>query len=259
MPTPLFVTASFDKMSGLPEDATMNSFAFIHPNDAPVTADFVDITNAIYDFYNKTYAPQAYPVSAQLSPSLARGGSDINLAYYDISPDSTPGMGSPIHEAAVALLAPPAGTFPLPAECAVTLSLTATATGVPEHAPGGARPKARYRGRIFIGPLCTTVSAQRGVTNEAMVDNNFALKLTLASQGMLTALTAKGIVWGIWSRTDAVVRAITGGWVDDTFDTIRSRGVEQTARSSFGTPQAMVLPSWSTVEAKSMRKMPKAS
>lgn len=243
MPCDVFVTTHLNAVSGLPNDAAMNSFTFFLSNvDVPVAADIARLQALIADFYNRTNAPQSFGVCAQLSPAITRATNGCDMKFYNITQGvGGPGMGPPIAETKWTLGPAGVGVFPYPSEVAVTLSLSNTATGIPEHEPGGGRPKARYRGRLFIGPVCNTVGAVEGATQRLVVDPGFRDKLTLAASHVLSAGAADSIYWCIWSRKDIALRYITGGWVDDAFDTQRSRGQDPTVRTSFGTAQAFSL------------------
>lgn len=235
MTTPIFTVVTLTARSGIPEDAVQNSWCFIHPSDNLGPDEFIQIEGLIRNFYDKTYAPNAYPVSAQLSPSIVRVGEGWNtFTHYDISPREGGGMGPPVHESQFSLSVNPAGSIPMVNEVAVCLSLTANAAGIPEHAPGGARPKARYRGRLFLGPLTTTVAAVQGATSRVVVDTGFQDKLLAAAAGILNDQVPLNIHWSVWSRTDKTARAVTGGFIDDAFDTQRSRGQAPEARRNFG-------------------------
>jgi len=83
----------------------------------------------------------------------------------------------------------------------------------------------RFRGRLYIGPF------------------NFAEERPAAGQidsvkGLATALANIGgpdVDWGLWSPTRNAFSKITNGWVDDEWDTIRSRGLRAITRSTYVT------------------------
>jgi hypothetical protein len=85
----------------------------------------------------------------------------------------------------------------------------------------------RFRGRIYIGPWM--FAAER--PNDSQRQN---LK-TLADQ--LGAVGGVDVDWGLWSPTRNAFSKITAGWIDDEWDTIRSRGQKATNRLTFTTSE----------------------
>ena len=174
-----------------------------------------------------------------LSPALSRAANAHLMSMYYLSVDGGGGLGAPVREMPFALAAAGAGAGSYPSEVATCLSVTATATGIPEHAPGGARPKSRHRGRIFIGPVSNLTSATVGATSEIVVSDPYRQVLAAAATKLIEEAGQNNITWVIWSRTDNALRPITGGFVDDAYDTVRSRGQKPSTRTNFGTPQSL--------------------
>jgi hypothetical protein len=85
----------------------------------------------------------------------------------------------------------------------------------------------RFRGRIYVGPW------QSGFMTERPNASAIA-----ALTGLATALQGIGgpdVDWGLWSPTRAAFSKVTAGWVDDEWDTQRSRGRRPTTRTTFTT------------------------
>jgi hypothetical protein len=87
----------------------------------------------------------------------------------------------------------------------------------------------RFRGRIYVGPW------QQGSIME---------RPNASARGGLTALATAlagiggpDVDWGLWSPTRAAFSKITAGWVDDEWDTVRSRGMRSTLRDVFTTSE----------------------
>jgi hypothetical protein len=84
----------------------------------------------------------------------------------------------------------------------------------------------RYRGRLYLPG--TWVSASPGVrpTGTAMT----------AAMGFATAVLTKNLPaesnWVVYSRTDNKAYGVTDYWVDDEWDTVRSRGLRSTTRQT---------------------------
>lgn len=127
---------------------------------------------------------------------------------------------APVRETIWDLTSNPSGT-PLPPECAITVSFQGVKVS--------GLPQARRRGRIFLGPLdITTVETDGRVVGTAVSSiRNAAQTFLIASD------TATDWRWQVFSPTDDGFVDIDNGWVDNEFDTIRSRGRVATVRTTF--------------------------
>jgi hypothetical protein len=92
-----------------------------------------------------------------------------------------------------------------------------------------ARP--RKRGRVFIGPLRTTVLDQ--TLTYPTVGSSTRSAITGAAVSELTGLSL--ITWGLLSQRDGVIWAVEHGFVDDAFDIQRRRGEDPTSSTTFST------------------------
>lgn len=83
----------------------------------------------------------------------------------------------------------------------------------------------RHRGRIYL-PLCTSFSSATGVRpSQGIMD---------AALDMATAFKNLGgadVDWQIRSTRDSTSRNVQQAWVDDEWDTMRSRGMRATRRT----------------------------
>jgi hypothetical protein len=136
---------------------------------------------------------------------------DLLLKSYDVA-------GPPPHDpTAEAHQVGSAVTSPGPREVALCLSYYAT------------RNAKRHRGRLYIpnafigGPIGLRPSAGHRSAVMAFGD---ALGKGLPS----------GSTWVVWSTVDATHRPVTDYWVDDEWDTVRSRGLRSTTRSTATIP-----------------------
>lgn len=106
------------------------------------------------------------------------------------------------------------GTSGMPREVACCLSFYADSN------------QPRRRGRLYIpGPV---------ITNGAAPTRPSTANMTKVG-GLATHFAALGgtnIDWVVFSRADNDARRVTNWWVDDEWDTIRSRGLRGTARQS---------------------------
>lgn len=238
----LFAMVHLRKRSGIPTDAAINTFAFITPTGQNA-ADYVPAAQSQLElFYNGVTAPNTLSVASFLAPSVDRSTNAALIQWYDITQGSGPGLGAPIEENPFTLAPVGPGTGgDYPSEVAICMSYTAIADGVPEHAPGGTRPKARYRGRIYIGPVSNLVAAIVGATSENVVSDPCIAVLNAAAAKLAADGDANTANWGVWSRSDVVIRSVQGGWCDNAYDTIRSRGIEPTQRISWGVVNGRIL------------------
>lgn len=186
----------------IPENFVTNTFAFDYTNSQ---ANLDATTDAIKAFYDD--------INAQCFPdTVAQNG---HVVKYYIANGPKPNY--PQFEDTFNLTSAPSGD-PLPSECAIVLSFQGT------RVPGQAQ--ARKQGRIYIGPLDDIVNLDgrpsgttRGVIGTAAVD--FATAIDSNTDG----------VWGVYSTVNDSVSEITNGWIDDTFDTQRRRGLAVTSKT----------------------------
>jgi hypothetical protein len=81
----------------------------------------------------------------------------------------------------------------------------------------------RQRGRLYIpGPL---IGGQPGVVPSTNQQDKVAALVPI-----FTDLGGVDVDWCIWSRRDQVARPVTNWWIDNEWDTVRSRGLRATGR-----------------------------
>jgi hypothetical protein len=220
------VTVTLPGISGLAEDNVVNTFTFSDPVGI-LPADLDAITAALFDFYRLTAAPQVSAVSTYLGPALSRS-TTVALRFYDIDGhlDGSP-VGSPERTdmAAFDLLGSASATG-LPSEVAVCLTLYAAFGSDVEFGPG-TRPRARDRGRVYIGPL--NQNAMTTALGRTRPEPGFVQDL--AEAGARLARAPMGPKLSVWSRRAGLVRPVERVSVDDAFDTQRRRGIAPTAKT----------------------------
>lgn len=219
------VRATMSAASGLPEDTIINDFAFHFAAelDGPA-ADTV--TQWIDDFYNVGNGANE-PIAGYLGEQIDRGATHL-MAFYEIT--SGP-LGAPVFE--VPWLGPgnPAVGTNYPTEVAAVASFHATLVGQSEEV-GATRPRARRRGRIYLGPL-TTGSVQDATAASPVLSTALRDAMAFAMAELRdTSLST----WSVWSRADEILRPVVGGWTDNAFDTQRRRGTAATNRAVWGNP-----------------------
>lgn len=218
----VLATVTLNMTSGLSADAVNNDFVF---QTANLTTDIDTIENALDAFYNDNDAPAIFSIASRLSSRVSRLAGGLVYDFYDITTflDGSP-HGSPFDTRSSQLLDASSATLSLPSEAAIVLSFHADLTGVPEEV-GATRPRARRRGRVFIGPLNANATTDAG-----LVEDQIRISVNAAGNFLKDS---SGVDWRVWSRMDATTRAVVGGSVDNAFDTQRRRGIDATASSSF--------------------------
>lgn len=212
--------------SGLPADAIVNDFAVSFIAGVPNAAEIEDAVDAVGNFYT-VGAAAVNKVGNYISEWVDRGATHVITATQITAPP----MGSPVFEKA--WLGPPAPTVPdsLPYEVAGCLSFHADLTGIAEEA-GATRPRARRRGRLYIGPL--SLQAVDYDANPVTLSTNFRAALAARAVALADELEAAGWYWSVWSRVDATLRPVVGGWTDNAPDSQRRRGIDATNRATWG-------------------------
>lgn len=220
------VTVTFEHKSLMPRDRVVNTFCFLTAGDFVDPLEFSDIEEAIRAFYNDVHAPAGRSIASYISPSMSRTANPI-IRHYDVTNDlgGTP-AGSPVSEINMPNLGMNVSAGALPAEVSVCLSFNA-AYGVDVEFAPGARPRARDRGRLYIGPLGLDA-----------VDTSAAPPRAIPSAGLLDAVLQGGaflrsnanVDWRVWSRRAASTKTVVSVSVDDAFDTQRRRGERPTAK-----------------------------
>lgn len=222
----ILAVVRFAKKSGLPKDAVQNSFAFTTGQVPPSGAELDEIGNRLDNFYNANGSLGA-PIVNWFADSVSRVANAHSISYYDLTGhlDGTP-HGSPIRTTPLTIVGA-GGQGSLPDEVAVCMSVH-SAFGTDREAVGATRPKARDRGRIYIGPLATNAISAPAPNNEAVVTPNLVQTIKDAHVALNTSQVLA--TWVLWSRKAAALKPIVGGFVDNAFDTQRRRGNAATSR-----------------------------
>jgi hypothetical protein len=229
--TAVLVEAVFESLTGQPEDRVVNTWVWKTPTSPPTNAELTDIGIFLSSFYNDSDPVTTHPVCGSLSTVLSRAANAAMFKFYNIDAhlDGSP-HGSPIKLIPWTLGPHRAPGTNLPSEIAVVLSYHGPLTDVPQEA-GNTRPAARRRGRVYVGPINSNAAAADVDTSVVYVSQDMRETLAGAAQRLMVAPTA---VWSNWSRADAQIHTVTGGFVDNAFDTQRRRGEQATLRRPWG-------------------------
>lgn len=199
--------------SGLPEDTVVHSWAAAGTQDAADMA--VTFAARLQTFYTATTSPTTARIGTYLS-----GWLDLNAAVvraYDLA-DPEPRV--PVLDSPLNIGPSSASATPMPNEVAYCMSFYA---GI-----SSGTAAARRRGRVFLGPLNNTAQTATAGSN-SKVNLTFISDVNNRAKALCDAST-DSCFWGVWSRTDGVVRRVTGGWGDNAWDTQRRRGEKATSR-----------------------------
>lgn len=188
-------------------DDTTDRWAF-HAGAGDV--DVAGVETAIEAFYNTTLA-------TYLSPALSRATGAVSSSYYDIAAhlSGTP-HGAPINVDYWTLGS--SGGDALPSQLAAVIDFHADLSALSEFS-GATRPRARHRGRHYFGPLMSSAitNGNSGAGYQAKLYGGLTSALQTAYANFLTAVgLLVGTEWCVWSRKDAALHPIVGGWVDET-------------------------------------------
>ena len=236
MPTPVTVVNKLAAASGIDKDTVETTWNFILPGASFTTSEATTACNLVQAFFNVVAPPSTFPLSDYIARSISRVGFACIQDVYDHTDDGVPGVGPPKLTLAYGLAAPAIVAASAPSELAICVSIHTNTAGVPEHAPGGTRPKSRRRGRQYIGPFGVDVLTDSGPGNTPEPSSLIISILKNAATKLMTDAIAAGINWAVYSRKDTLFRGVNGGWVDNAWDIQRRRGELPTTKSSFGSP-----------------------
>lgn len=188
--------------SDLPEDRFVNTWGF-RAVDGNIVVDAAAIADALETFYGSLSDLYSTPY---ITPGL-------EVRVYDLS------TGPPRVPTIEQRTFTPAGTGVYPNEVAVVLSFYSLVN------------QPRHRGRIYIGPLASIGnSGASGPVSDLEVPGTVRTQIGNAAVALADDTATD---WAIISGADAIARDVSDGWVDDAFDTQRSRGATATARTTW--------------------------
>lgn len=226
-------TCAFHSVTGLPEDDVLTTYHWETSEGSPTAPVASALNGHVAAAWEAITSPGTAKPSTWISPEISRT-TKPTCKTYAIS------GGSPL--AVDDWLAMTASSFDqgLPSEVALCLSYAADLTGILEEAPDDAdadsapeRPRARRRGRIYVGPLILTCATATEPVRPIDTMRNDLLGLAVAlgnpTNATLTAVATKWVVHSDPGFGGANYEIVTA-WVDNAFDTQRRRGVKATGR-----------------------------
>jgi len=200
----------------------------------PVSTDFDNANGRISGFFNTVASGATNKTGAYISGSMDRTTDHCGTEFYEVG--SGPGFftGPPVATRTFTLPAPYTGAKPLPQQLAACISFHADLTGVSEHGPGGTRPAARRRGRVYFGPL-NDIALQEGsggIGAQTIATVVFT-DLAKAFGVLKTNLATDNWTLSVFSRVDGLAYQVVGGYCDDAWDVQRRRKQITTGRVTF--------------------------
>lgn len=198
--------------SGLPEDRFVTTYVFGNQDGgSPSGSQLDDLADLLVSFWTQD------PVggTGQLQTYLgAQCSGDAQVKLYRLG--DAPPREPTTYDFTVSGFSQSSG---LPAEVALCISYYAT------------RNIPRRRGRIYLGPL-SNLSGQFAAGDWRPVDL-LRQVAALKARDLISASNNLLLPWAVLSQVDGVARPITDGWVDNSWDTQRRRGIAPTLRETF--------------------------
>lgn len=206
----------FKGNSGLPEDVFVNSMVF--RNDSGFAATPQTMHDNVKAALERFYSAQQTNLRRVTEWMAGVSFSDVELRTYDLGqPPGDKATGTPPRTPTSSLMALPgqSETATLPYEVALVISWT---TAV----------KAAWgRGRNYIGPLTTAAAGPMTATSGPVPHPDLVTTLTQAGRALINE-TEVGLV--VLGKTGP--KEVTGGYVDNAWDTQRRRGLQPTIRTA---------------------------
>lgn len=199
------LTATLAPVSGDTADVNVNGFHI--SKDTPITGgDYTAWANAVKAFYDDLVDEQALRGRAQTGHSVKIYANDTSVPNY------------PIYESAFALSSDPGGVD-LPQEVALCISYA--------NDSANSVPRGRRRGRIYISGWTEATNFGGRPYTDTCADVVDAFDTYCGTMNALTDVSAT-----IWSPTELQSFVIERAWVDNEWDTMRSRGTKATVRET---------------------------
>jgi hypothetical protein len=223
----VLAVVQFTHNSGLPQDNTVNNLVFRTATTPPSSTELDHITTALTTFYNTGAGSPSHAIANAISTAIDRGANRTHIRYYllDGHLDGS-AHGSPVRQDDFTLGSAIGTGSNFPSEMAVCITYHTAYLTDPEFGPGHTRPRARDRGRIYLGPLRDTIKLL-AVDSEPRLDPDWAQAFAAAAARLVADADTQ---WVQWSRSNTITNTVSSGWVDNAFDVQRRRGPDSTSR-----------------------------
>lgn len=230
------ITVTMEMKTHLVKDQVQNGWTF-----ASATQSAHEIGEAGVVLLNTFYNAPAHGVvvSSYFAHNVDRVIPMVAKVYQLSATSSTvvdphgpgTGFGSPIDTIPMTAYSDPGSGIDLPEQVSVCLSYHGTTGGLSEGSGHSPRPASRHRGRVFLGPLHAGAIAIDPTTGSPVI--NGALLTSLGNNGGAGLMPSTAPSWVVWSRKNATVDPVVGGFIDNRFDTQRRRLETATFRQTF--------------------------
>lgn len=187
----------------VPENYISNSFCF---DGMDTGGDDAAIVTMLKDFYDDL-------TPATMSSVVTQNGHEVKLSQL-------PGLAPnyPYFEGTFNLASAWSGS-PMPSEVALALSF--------QGVRSAGAPQARRRGRVYIGPFGSNANTS-GRPAAAVL--TFMANAATTMQATAASIATSG-GWAVWSVADQTAVPVDNGWIDNSWDTQRRRGLVYTSRT----------------------------
>lgn len=195
-----------------------NTFMFKDDGATPMSfSAAADAVKVVLDkFYGQTNAPGTARLAGELSAVISLP--DTKYKVYNLNVEA-PRIPQTRSVSWVGL-----GATRCPNEVAAVISYRSDAGS----SGGGTLDKTR-RGRLYIGPWAGSFQNISGLPDAGIPDA--ARNKLVGAAKYLLQQTDNDLTWVQYSRVNNMVNNVTGGFVNNAFDTQRRRGASATART----------------------------
>lgn len=204
-------TVVFPMFTNLPEDVITNTFHYSELTPMGLAAAAAAATPKLADFYEAVYAG-SLGMANYMNPAIA------HVNWYDLS---EPAPRAPLTLPLGATI--PVVSSTLPTEVATVLSFQG------DHVSG--TPQARRRGRIYIGAVPNAAMLASSISNYPLFSSAWIAGIRAGANTHLLPPPIADLRWSVWSPTDGTATFVTNGWIDNSPDTQRRRGIEPSVRT----------------------------
>lgn len=197
--------------TGIPTDVATNTFHFFELVPIGLPAVAAAVTPLLDAFYTTIYNSVS-GIANYCTPLTA------HVKWYDLSqpePRVPLGVNLGLTSAVIA--------SNLPTEVSAVLSFQGVRVA--------GQPQARRRGRIYVPGLPSGAVTNSGASAFPELLPALRAAMGSAASTLITASAGAGARWSVWSQVDLAAVEVDNGWIDNTPDTQRRRGVEATLRT----------------------------
>lgn len=221
---PFLVQCFLPYFSGFPGDGVSNNFHFLYDGVGyPDSTAFTAVANVVSNFFETIYATNS-KMAAYARPA------NFNQKIYDLN-DATPRTPRFMRTDPLSVVQDTAPV--VPTEVALVCSF--------RHNPSSGTNPARYRGRIYLGALGDNGGGVGGASAYPRPNTNLINNIKTAGHDLIASVASTSFRWVVYSPTRVAGGAskiqasetVQNGWVDDTYDTQRRRGVPAINRNTW--------------------------